>query len=81
MTEISIDKEIYDLSTELGNAVIKGAIKEGSVYKCDKFDNRVQTTRTGNPREIRFKKDAGKEIVFGTGKLQSNKSIKKSITK
>lgn len=28
MTEISIDKEIYDLSTELGNAVIKGAIKE-----------------------------------------------------
>ena len=73
MKVISIDTtEVVDVAVDLGNAVIKGAVKDGNVFKCDKLDNKVQTIRTGNPKEIRFSQGQG-ELVFGTGKLQNNK--------
>lgn len=73
MQVISIETEVKDLSVDLGNAVIKGAIKDGNIFKCDKFDNKVQVTRTGSPKETRFKFEGGSEVIFGTGKLQNNK--------
>ena len=42
MKVISIDTtEVKDLSIDLGNAVIKGAIKDGNIFKCNKFDNKL----------------------------------------
>lgn len=75
MKAISIDTtEVKEISVDLGNAVIKGAIKDKNVFKCDKFDNKVQVNRTGNPKEFRFKFiNDGSEVIFGTGKLQNNK--------
>ena len=73
MKVISIDTtEVVDIAVDLGNAVIKGAVKDRNVFRCDKLDNKVQTIRTGNPKEVRFNAGQG-EIVFGTGKLQNNK--------
>ena len=48
-------------------------LNEGNTYVCRKFDNKVQTTRTGSPREIRYQEEGSTEVIFGTGKLQNNK--------
>ena len=66
-------RDIIDMSNDLGNAVLKGAIKDGSVFKCDKIDNRVQVSRTGSHKEVRFQRDGESEIILGVGDLQNNK--------
>lgn len=69
----AISREILEISNDLGNAVIKAALKKENIFTCEKMDNRVQVTRTGNPREIRFQREGESEIVFGVGNLQNNK--------
>lgn len=64
---------VREISNDLGNAVIKGAIKDESVFKCEKIDNRVQVNRTGSYKEVRFQREGETEIILGVGDLQNNK--------